>query len=122
MDQNISKKKSVSNFTISNNAPFLWKADSVHILAISLAPEQRGKVPDLGICQHLARHDIRASPTCLDSETEVISGIMLSKAKELDIDLIIMGAYGRSRLREKILGGTTYHLLNHSTVSLLLKH
>jgi nucleotide-binding universal stress UspA family protein len=58
----------------------------------------------------------------VDSGSETLSEIMLSKAKELDIDLIIMGAYGHSRLREKILGGNTYHLLNNSPIPLLMNH
>ena len=87
-----------------------------------MAPEQRGNVPCWGMCEHLARQDTRASPMYLDGETGALSEIMLLKEKELYIDLIIMGAYVHSGLREKILGGNTYHLLNHSTVPLLMKH
>ena len=107
---------------VHNSRPFLRNADSVHVLAINLAPEQGGKVPGSGICEHLAHHDIKASPVYVESDSEALSKIMLSKAKELDIDLIIMGAYGHSRLREKILGGNTYQLLNHSPIPLLVNH
>jgi nucleotide-binding universal stress UspA family protein len=48
--------------------------------------------------------------------------VILAEAEELDIDLIIMGAYGHSRLREQILGGNTYHLLNHSPIPMLMSH
>jgi nucleotide-binding universal stress UspA family protein len=107
---------------VHNSRPLLRNADSVHILAINLASEDHGNVPGSGICEHLAHHDIKASPVHVDSGSETLSKIMLSKAKELDIDLIIMGAYGHSRLREKILGGNTYHLLNNSPIPLLMNH
>lgn len=48
--------------------------------------------------------------------------VILAKAEELEIDLIIMGAYGHSRIREQILGGVTYHLLNQSPIPLLMSH
>jgi nucleotide-binding universal stress UspA family protein len=107
---------------VHNSRPFLRNAESVHVLAINLTSEQGGKVPGSGICEHLAHHDINASPVHVESDTEALSKIILTKAKELDIDLIIMGAYGHSRLREKILGGNTYHLLNHSPIPLLMNH
>ena len=107
---------------VHNSRPFLRNADSVHILAINLTPEYHGNVPGSGICEHLAHHDIKATPVRVDSGSETLSDIMLSKAKELGIDLIIMGAYGHSRLREKILGGNTYHLLNNSPIPLLMNH
>ena len=107
---------------VHNSRPFLRNADSVHVLAINLALEDHGKVPGSGICEHLAHHDIKASPVPVDSGSETLSDIMLSKAKELDIDLIVMGAYGHSRLREKILGGNTYQLLNNSPIPLLMNH
>ena len=46
----------------------------------------------------------------------------LETPKIFQIDLIIMGAYGHSRIREQILGGVTYHLLNHSPIPLLMSH
>jgi len=107
---------------VHNSRPFLRNADSVHILAINLVPEHHGNVPGSGICEHLAHHDIKATPVHVDSGSESLSDVMLAKAKELDIDLIIMGAYGHSRLREKILGGNTYDLLNNSPIPLLMNH
>jgi nucleotide-binding universal stress UspA family protein len=107
---------------VHNSRPFLRNADSVHVLAINLTTEQDGKHPGSGICEHLEHHDIKASPVHVETDSEALSKIMLSKAKELDVDLIIMGAYGHSRLREKILGGNTYHLLNHSHIPLLVNH
>lgn len=107
---------------VHNSRPFMRHADSVHILAINLKPESQDENPGSGICEHLARHDIEATPIRISSNTDHLIDVILAKAKEMETDLIIMGAYGHSRLREKILGGNTYHLLNHSPVPLLMSH
>lgn len=107
---------------IHNSRPFLRHADSVHILAINLEPETHGGKPGSGICEHLARHDIEATPIHVRGATESLADVLLSQARELDADLIIMGAYGHSRLRERILGSTTSQLLNTSPVAMLMTH
>ncbi|MDH3581345.1 MAG: universal stress protein [Hyphomicrobiales bacterium] len=107
---------------VHNSRPFMRHADSVHILGINLEPESHGGVPGSGITEHLARHDIEATPIHVTGATDAPADVILSQAKKLDIDLIIMGAYGHSRLRERILGGNTYQLLNHSPVAMLMSH
>ncbi|MGI9387285.1 MAG: universal stress protein [Methyloligellaceae bacterium] len=107
---------------VHNSRPFMRHADSVHILAINLDPESHGGVPGSGICEHLARHDIKATPIRVTGVTDAVVDVILSQAKDLDIDLIIMGAYGHSRLRERILGGNTYYLLNNSPIPMLMSH
>jgi nucleotide-binding universal stress UspA family protein len=47
---------------------------------------------------------------------------LLSRASDLDVDLVVCGGYGHSRLREWALGGVTKHLLGHMTVPTLLSH
>lgn len=47
---------------------------------------------------------------------------MNARAAALGADMIVMGAYGRSRLRETILGGTTQAMLRHITVPTLMAH
>ena len=47
---------------------------------------------------------------------------LLSRARELEADLIVCGGYGHSRLREWAFGGVTRHLLGHMTVPTLLSH
>ena len=107
---------------IHNSRPFMRNADSVHVLAINLALETHDGKPGSGIIDHLARHGIEATGLHVDDTSSSVADIILDQAKKLDIDLIIMGAYGQSRLRERILGGNTYQLLNNSPVPMLLSH
>lgn len=107
---------------VHNSRPFMRNADSVHVLAINLEPESHGGKAGSGICEHLARHDIHASPIHISGTTDSLAEVMLSQARELEADLIIMGAYGHSRLRERILGSTTSDLLNKSPIAMLMTH
>ncbi|MEG2034400.1 MAG: universal stress protein, partial [Janthinobacterium sp.] len=46
----------------------------------------------------------------------------LSQAADLSADLLVMGAYGHSRLRETILGGVTRTILQSMTIPVLMAH
>ncbi len=107
---------------VHNSRPFMRHAKSVHVLTINLKSEKYKDKPGSGICEHLARHDIEAEPIRLKSKANHLYDVILAEAKDLEIDLIIMGAYGHSRLREQILGGNTYYLLNHSPIPMLMSH
>jgi nucleotide-binding universal stress UspA family protein len=50
------------------------------------------------------------------------SALLLNHASDMGADLLVMGAYGHSRLREFILGGMTRSLLREMTVPVLLSH
>jgi nucleotide-binding universal stress UspA family protein len=51
-----------------------------------------------------------------------IGATLIAEAGRLEADLIVMGGYGHSRLREWLLGGVTYELLHKSFVPLLVAH
>ena len=51
-----------------------------------------------------------------------VGNLLLSRAADLSIDLMVMGAYGHSRVREMVLGGATRHVLQSMTVPVLLSH
>ena len=81
-----------------------------------------GGVPGSGITEHLARHGITAEPKHVVTEDKNISEVILAQAREENADLIVMGAYEHSRLRERILGGVTYDILNLSPMPVLMNH
>ena len=103
--------------------PLLAVAESVHVLdgvdperpADPLAPP----VPALG--EWLERHGIRAGIESFLPDGPPGPAIE-ARADALDADLIVMGAWGRSRLSELILGGATRHLFAHSRHALLVAH
>ena len=104
--------------------PLLALAKRVQVVVIQ--PEDTelsdAPLPGADLSEHLARHG-------LDVEAKVIAGhdvdagnLLLSHAADTDANLIVMGAYGHSRLREMVLGGMTRHMLAHMTVPVLMSH
>lgn len=103
--------------------PLLREAESVHILEVKERADQEGRLaPDTSIAASLARHGIR--PTIHTSvATEISVGDeILSRLADLDADLLVMGAYAHSRMRELVFGGVTRHLAQHMTVPTLFSH
>lgn len=104
--------------------PLLIGADVVHVIAINPSGGMagHGDIPGADICLHLCRHGVNAVCEHIQSEDLNVGQVMLNRAADESADLIVMGAYGRSRLRELVLGGATRHLLQHMTVPVLMAH
>lgn len=97
--------------------PLLRQADEVHVALIEEggASEQRREAPDRDIGRYLGRHGVSAEIRLVDGWTDVTAAI-LNEATKSAADLIVLGAYGHSRLREWALGGVTRNILSRATV------
>jgi nucleotide-binding universal stress UspA family protein len=80
-------------------------------------------VPGAEIAEHLARHglSVTAARSVTDSNISEADAL-LSYAADLAADLLVMGGYGHSRMRELTLGGTTRGVLQHMTLPVLMSH
>ncbi len=109
---------------VSDALPFLKAAQKVHILAINpqCGLNGHGETPGADIALHLARHGVNATAECLAAEDISAADLLLARAADEDVDLIVMGCYGRSRLREIVMGGATRHMLAHMTLPVLMAH
>ncbi len=99
--------------------PMLRRASAVKIVTVT---EDRTEFPATGACQYLARHDIQSELHEWPSAGRSTAEALLDAARTLGGAYIVMGAYGRSRLRETILGGTTRDMLHNGGMPLLLAH
>jgi len=104
--------------------PFLKRADKVVVMSISSAKDSAGRQvdSDAGIAAYLARHDIVAKVRPEVAEDIDVGNLLLSRAADLSTDLIVMGAYSRARLAERVLGGVTRLMLQSMTVPVLMSH
>jgi len=104
--------------------PLLEKADSVHILTINPDGGRGGDgfSPGSDLALALSRHGIKAV-TATSHPADISDGDdLLSRIADESCDLLVMGCYGHSRLREFIFGGVTRHILKHMTVPVLMSH
>ncbi len=108
---------------VADALPLLRAADQVEIVTVD-AKRLRAPEPEPGadIARHLARHGVKASVTQLTRGPLDVADILLNRASDHGFDLIVMGAYAHSRLRDLVLGGVTRQLLRHMTVPLFTAH
>ena len=102
--------------------PLLRDARHVSLVEVGPVPgDARGKDSLEAASAWLDSHSI---PFAAHREIELagVGDQLLSRAADLDADLVVCGGYGHSRLREWALGGVTRHLLEHMTVPTLLSH
>jgi nucleotide-binding universal stress UspA family protein len=102
--------------------PFLQGAEKVHILEVKDRGDAEELVSDIALAAALARHGIKPSVRTSIAADISVGDEILSRLADLEADLLIMGAYGHSRMREMIFGGVTRHLARHMTVPTLLSH
>lgn len=113
-----------STRAVGDSIPVLRDAKHVFVMAINPkgGHNGHGAMPGADIAQHLARHGVKAEAQHVFAEDVDVGNMLLSRAADENIDLIVMGCYGRSRLREIVLGGATRHMLKHMTVPVILSH
>ncbi|MBN9669212.1 universal stress protein [Roseibium aggregatum] len=109
---------------ISDALPFLAMARNTTILVVDpvVGDNDHGEDPGSDIATVLARHDLEVTVQDVASAGRPVSEALADTVRELGAGLLVMGAYGHSRLRQNILGGTTREMLERSTVPLLLSH
>lgn len=98
--------------------PWLKRAEAVRIL--SAEGYQRRGPAAAELAEYLALHDVQAeSATFRPVDREVGAGL-LRAAQDFGADLLAMGAYSHSRLRQLILGGVTRHVLEHAALPVMM--
>lgn len=104
---------------VSDALPLLKQADKVAVLAFRSADDETGAP---SVATWLAHHGIDAT-VIEDSAGDLdVGDLVLSRAADIDADLIVMGVYGHTRMREMMLGGVSRTLLRSMTVPVLMAH
>lgn len=100
--------------------PLMRHAESVDIVMVMGQGHDYGEEPGADIALFLARHGVNASVSRVAQGDLRVSETLLSVASERGADLLCMGAYGHSRLRELVFGGVTFDMMRHTTLPLLI--
>lgn len=103
--------------------PFLIGADIVHIAVID--PPMHGQNrsdPGGPVSQMLSRHGVSCEIDVLSKTMPRVSDILNRHVTDINAEMLVMGAYGHSRLREAILGGATRNMLEQAKVPVFMAH
>jgi nucleotide-binding universal stress UspA family protein len=100
----------------------LFAAAEVHVTMVDPAAHWRknGEEPGADIARYLARHGAKTVVDRISSGGRSVAAAIAQHAADIDADLVVMGAYHHSRLRERLLGGTTRTLLDEPPVPILM--
>lgn len=103
--------------------PFLQEADRVHVVVVD-PPEHALHRSDPGglISQYLARHGVRVEIDVVSKSLPRVADVLMRHATDVEADMVVMGAYGHSRIREAVFGGATRHMLEQSHLPLFMVH
>jgi nucleotide-binding universal stress UspA family protein len=107
---------------IRDAIPFIEGA--AHVSLIAIDPLRQGHMAGgtntATMVAYLARHGVRAEAREMSSEGKRVAEALIAHATELGADLLVMGAYGHSRVFEFLLGGRTQDLLERTPIPVLL--
>ncbi len=99
--------------------PLLEAAEEVVVIT---AREGGDEAEPSDLARYLNRHGVEAKTWAYTPGGESIAEGLLEQAEHARADMVVMGAYGHSRLRERILGGATQGVLERSKVAVLMMH
>lgn len=105
---------------VRDSLSFLKDADKVTVLAVG--PTGEHALSETELVAYLRRHDITAEPKNVEKDSEGTGHTILTTAEQLGCDMLVMGAYGHSRIREIIMGGVTRHIFANCSIPVMLSH
>jgi nucleotide-binding universal stress UspA family protein len=105
---------------VTGAMPLLREATSVHILTAETRRTSFGTSAELA--RYLGWHRIESAPQQVTVGDDLVGAALLRTVAEVGADLLVLGGYGRTRLRELVMGGVTRHVLSEASVPVLLAH
>ncbi len=102
--------------------PLLVQAHAVHIVLVDPDASYylNGGEPGADVATFLSRHGVKAVVEQVASADRPIEAVLKQRAREIGCDMIVMGAYGHSRLRERVFGGVTASILEECATPVFL--
>lgn len=106
--------------SISAALPLLLMSRSVTIVTVTTGAKQ-GPSPQ-EMAKYLSWHEVQAEVVEIPPDHRLVGEVLLEEAERVSADLLVMGAYSHSRLRELILGGVTRYVLQNADLPVLMAH
>ena len=106
---------------VRDAAPFLARAQAITIICINESKTPETPSPT-ELAAHLARHGLKAEVERISADRADVQPLILSIAADASMELLVMGAYGHSRLQERLLGGVSRAMFQSMTVPTLMSH
>jgi nucleotide-binding universal stress UspA family protein len=109
---------------VSDAMPVLERAASVLVVSINpkSTPLGHGELPGADIALHLVCHKVEVEVQPVETDLMDVGEALLSFVADRSCNLLVMGAYAHSRVRELAPGGATQTILKKMTLPVLMAH
>jgi len=109
---------------VNDALPLLQSAKKVTIVTVNpdKGEDVEPGIPAADIALHLAHHGVKVEAAATYAEDIGAADALLNLVSDSGVDLLVMGGYGHSRMREIALGGVTRQILQQMTVPVLMAH
>ena len=107
---------------VADAIPILGKSSRIEIVSVTSERGKEDEIEGADIGQHLARHGLKVDVHRVSRGNIDVADALLSHAADSAADLMVMGGYGHSRLREFVLGGVTRSIFQSMILPVLLSH
>ena len=107
---------------VADAIPVICDSGRVEIVIVTNERGKEDEIEGADIGQHLARHGLKVDVHRISGGNIDVADALLSHAADSGADLMVMGGYGHSRLREFVLGGVTRSIFESMTVPVLMSH
>ena len=107
---------------VSHGMDLLRAADAVHVVLVDPVEGEgaQGAEPGADVAVYLARHGVRVTVDRLPSQGRTVADTLRQHAMDMSADMMVMGAYGHSRLRQRIFGGVTRSIVDAPPLPVLM--
>jgi nucleotide-binding universal stress UspA family protein len=104
--------------------PILQLAKSVKVVQVNPQSEREPTqdIPAVDVCAALARHGVKCEATAQVKPRAGVGETLLGLTRDYGADLLVMGCYGHTRMREFVFGGASRHVLANMSVPVLMSH
>lgn len=109
---------------LADAAPLLEQADEIVVITVDAKPgaDGVGPAPGADIAAHLARRGLKVEVRNLDGLGRPDGDTLIAGAQAWGADLLVMGGYGRARVREMMFGGVTRAVVDTAPLPVFMSH
>jgi nucleotide-binding universal stress UspA family protein len=107
---------------VADALPLLERGTNVRIFTVTGEKDIKKSASATALVGHLGRHGIKAAVDDVTSNGRAIGDVFKAYVADHKVDVLVMGAYGHSKMREFILGGATVRMLSHPPTWVLMSH
>lgn len=109
---------------LADAAPLLDEADEIVVITVDAKPNANGVGPAPGadIAAHLARRGLKVEVRNFDGLGRPDGETLIARAQAWGADLLVMGGYGRARVREMVFGGVTRAVVDTAPLPVFMSH